>query len=151
MGLFSKLRAAAPSGNQAEATARAVMTPSLLTMAIDGSVDDSELAQLSNVCAFSPIFHAIGGDRTQAMAVEIFADMKSRGAGPVMDEAISSLSPALRETALCFAMRIALADGTLDENEKNALIVMSRDMGIKPENVETMFAVISMMQRSAAA
>ena len=65
----------------------------------------------------------------------------------VIREAIDQMSPGLRETSLAIAMRIALADGRLDDSEKQTLILLSQDMGISQNATEAMFAVVSILQR----
>ncbi len=150
MGLFSNLRKAQATPNH-EVTARAVVTPAIFIMHVDGSVDDAEIAQLVNSCSFSPIFAPIPGQRTKALLNEVLGDFAARSPSVVIGEAISTLSPALRETALLFAMRIALADGRLDDNEQAVLVKLSQDMGISQSTTEAMFAVVTMLQRSADA
>lgn len=146
MGLFSNLRKAQSTPSH-EATARAVITPAVFVMAVDGSVDNSEVAQLGNSCSFSPIFAPIAPERTVEMIKEILQDIAARTPNVVIREAIDQMSPALRETSLAIAMRIALADGRLDDSEKNTLILLSQDMGISQNATEAMFAVVSILQR----
>ena len=146
MGLFSNLRKAATAPDH-EAKARAVLTPAVFVMTADGSIDDSEIAQLANSCAFSPIFAPVPGERVLAMIKEILQDFVDRTLHVVMPEAIAALSPGLRETSLAIAMRIALADGRLDEAEKQSLVLVSKDMGVSEQVTEVMFSVVAILQR----
>lgn len=150
MGLFSNLRKAQATPSH-EATARAVITPAVFIMGVDGSVDQSEIGQLANCCAFSPIFAPIPGERTIQMIKEIVDDFAARTPGVVIPEAINSMSPGLRETSLAIAMRIALADGRLDDAEKQTLVLLSKDMGISENATEVMFHVMTILQRGADA
>lgn len=146
MGLFSNLRKAQTAPNH-EATARAVMTPAVFVMTVDGSIDKSEIVQLGNVCSFSPIFAPVSGERLVQMIEEIINDISARSPNVVIREAIGAMSPGLRETSLAMAMRIALADGRLDEAEKNTLVLLSQDMGISQQATEVMFHVVGILQR----
>lgn len=146
MGLFSNLRKAQATPSH-ETTARAVITPAVFVMAVDGSVDNSEVAQLANSCSFSPIFAPIPGERTIQMINEIFQDIGKRTPNVVIREAIAQMSPSLRETSLAIAMRVALADGRLDESEQKTLVMLSQDMGISQNATEIMFHVVGILQR----
>ena len=150
MGLFSSLRNAKATP-QHEVTARAVITPAVFVMSVDGSVDMSEIRQLANSCAFSPIFAPIPGERIIEMINEIAADFLKRTPDVVIGEAINTLSPGLRETAMAIAMRVALADGRLDDAEKYSLIMLSKDMGISENNAEVMLHVMAILQRGPGA
>lgn len=150
MGLFSKLRTGGAAQNSdAYVTAKAVITPAVLAMVADGSVDESELLQIQNMCAFSPIFHAIGAEQTKRAIEEALNDLKTAGAAAAIDTCAKTLSPKLCETALCFAIRVTLADGVLDEGEKTAIIGTAQRLGVPPETFQKVFDVVVMMQRHA--
>lgn len=149
MGLFSKLRNMTKPNDSG--IAAAVLVPSVSTMIADGEVNDAELLQLSNVCAFSPIFLPLGADAVMDMAKDIIDDISREGHMPVIERAVAKLSPALRETALCYAMRIALADGHLDDGEKAALSATAGTMDVSVESFNKIFEVVVMMQRPETA
>lgn len=151
MALFSKLRSAAPAANSAETAARGVLSISLLAAAADGQIDEAEMLQIMNMCAFSPIFHAVGAKRTHEIAGEVLKDLRSKGANPLFESAKSMLSQPLRETALCFAIRAALADGYLDPGEKNALAAIAERLEVSADDFVQMFAVLAKLQRPATA
>lgn len=140
------------AGSQPDmALAKAILIPSVSTMIADAVIHPRETAQLSNICGFSPIFAEIGPNVVSALSSEIMEDIKRDGHVPVIESAAGVLSPALRETAFCFAVRIALADGILDDREKAALAAISKALAI-PDSVATkIFDVIAMMQRPIGA
>jgi len=144
MGLFSRKKAPAPETG----LAKAVLMPSVLTMVSDGSVDDAEIAQLSNLCGFSPIFSGVDANTLTAMIKEIILDLKSGGLELVTQQVKSQLTMPMRETALLFAMRIALADGRVDDGEKNALIGMGERFEIPEDRFFTLFDVMVALQRA---
>ncbi len=148
MALFGKKR---PVQAPDMSVAKAVLTPAVATMLADGKADQSELYQLENVVSFSPIFFQYKNDQIKSMITEIIDMFNTRGGIGALEDAAKALSPSLRETALCFAMRIAVADGYLDENEKNALAATAATMNISPEVFNKVFEVVAMMQRPAAA
>lgn len=145
MGFFSKLRGASAKGN--DGIARHVLTPAVSTMVADGDVDEAELAQLSNVCAFSPIYFSYDGPGIAKLVKEVIEDIKANGHDAVIAKAAAGLSPALRETSLCFAMRLALADGKIEDGEKASLAQTAGHMEIPVDRFSQMFEVIAIMQR----
>lgn len=143
MGMFSKLRGTKPANHT---LAKDVMTPAVVTMYIDGSVDNSEIDQLINLLNFSPIFAQVKQSELQPMVAQIMEDLKSHNGASLVQSVASRLPMPMRQTALLFAMRIALADGRLDDSEKAVLFGFAEAFGITPEQFSTMFEVIAMLQ-----
>ena len=140
---------AAPVSDQA--IARSVLIPAVSTMIADGDVSEFELAQISNLCVFSPIYLPLGGEKVQMLVKDIIDEISTHGHPETIKRAAEMLSPALRETALCFAMRVALADGHVDDGEKNSLSQTGYFMGIEPAVFDNILSVVAMMQRPATA
>jgi uncharacterized tellurite resistance protein B-like protein len=93
MGLFSNLRGTAPAKAPSDTAARAVLTMPLMVAAADGKIEQSELDQILNMCAFSPIFQAIGVDRLLNLAKEIIADHRSQGAEATFAKVRAGMTP----------------------------------------------------------
>jgi tellurite resistance protein len=154
MALFSKLRgtaASAPPVNSAETAARGILSISFLAAAADGKIEEAEVLQIMSMCAYSPIFHAIGHKRTHEISAEVLKDLRSQGANALFESAKAVLSQPLRETALCFAIRASLADGYLDPSEKNTLAAMGDRLGVSADDFVQMFNVLAKLQRPATA
>ena len=149
MGLFSKLRGAASKRD--ETIARSVLTPSVSTAIGDGELNEAELAQLGNVVAFSPVFFEYDGKGLAELIKSIIEEIQANGHDATIGKAIAALSPALRETALCFAMRIALADGKIEDGEKASLAQTAAHMEIPLERFQQIFDVVAIMQRPPGA
>ncbi len=128
--------------------ARAILVPAVSTMIVDGEIHHRETAQLANICGFSQVFAPIGPDDTSQLSMDIIDEIKKDGHATVIERAAQSLSPALRETALCFAIRIALADGRLDEREKQAIKMTVQIFDISDDIATKIFDVLTMMQRT---
>jgi tellurite resistance protein len=150
MALFSSLRSGIAGRNPKDDTARSVLALPLLVAASDGEIGKSEIDQIINMCAFSPIFHAVGAQRTGELVNAIVADLRSKGAEHVFTAAGGNLPAPLRETALCFAIRTALADGTVVDKEKEMLLTMGQRLGVPEATFYKIFEVMLMLQRPAA-
>ena len=153
MGLFSNLRkgvAAAPAPAPSDAAARAVLTPALMVAASDGNLDRSELDQLINMCAYSPIFQALGAERMLGLAKEVLAEYRATGAEATFAKVRGTMTPALSETAMCFAIRTAMADGNVSKDEFDMLATMAQRIGLPAETFGKIWDVMIMLQRRAA-
>ncbi|SLN62583.1 Tellurite resistance protein TerB [Falsiruegeria litorea R37] len=146
MGLFSKLRKAATARNDDLATA--VLTPSVMTMVADGSTSKSEIVQLANLCGFSPIYAGYSSEVLVALVESVQRDLSKGDYQSIINRAKHQMSMPMRETAIAFAIRIAMADGHVDQSEREALIVLSHNFDIDPDKLVVMFDVISMLQRA---
>ncbi|RED13852.1 tellurite resistance TerB family protein [Pontivivens insulae] len=148
MALFSRLRG---SKGPDTTIAKAVIAPSVLTMAADGRIDNSEIAQLANLCGFSPIFFGIEGKVISDLINQIISDVRAKGSEQVLREAAGVLSPALRETAFCFAARISLADGTIDRAEEATLAATAAVLEVNRDVLNKILDVVVILQRPANA
>lgn len=149
MALFGRKKTADTKTDSA--IAKAILTPSVLAMIADGSIDNSEVHQLANLCGYSPIFASMAPDDTITLLNQILSDFNETGPMPVLMAASKALPMPLRETAFIFAARIALADGVLDEEEKKTLAVTARVLGLSKDSFDKILDVVLMMQRSAMA
>ncbi|MEM6680057.1 MAG: tellurite resistance TerB family protein, partial [Pseudomonadota bacterium] len=119
MNLMERLRAA---GRLSDRTLqRNVLTAAISTMVADGAVDRIERKLLRDMLVPSPLFAGVSEGEIEAIQLEVLDAIEARGHQAVIAEASAALSPALRETALLFAMRIAFIDGVADQGEINSL------------------------------
>ena len=131
--------------------ARSVLTPAISTMIADGDISGFESTQIANLCAFSPIYGDVSRSDLDGMIEEVLEDIVNQGHPETIRRAGAALSPALRETALCFAMRIAMADGSINEDERETLVQTAEQLAIDPAIFDQILDVVTMMQRPAAA
>jgi uncharacterized tellurite resistance protein B-like protein len=147
MSFMSKLRRSGPPAD--ETIPRAVLTPAVSAIMADGDMQAEEVHQLSNLCSFSPIFHAIPPERLAGIVRELIAEIMERGGARKLEEAAALLDPPLRETAFCFVVRVVMADGTVGEKEKRALEKIAEVLALDAGTVAQIYTVIQMLQRPA--
>ncbi|MEM6354568.1 MAG: tellurite resistance TerB family protein [Pseudomonadota bacterium] len=144
MSLFSRLRRQQRPDTELQ---RSVLTPAVLTMVVDGSIDPREAQLMISMVMTSPIFEGSNQEALEALTREIFEEVKRLGTADVIRRTTHALSPGLRETALCFAVRIAMADGVLADEELGALEEMCQMMGVDREVMLSFFQTIAALQR----
>lgn len=147
MGFFSKLRAAASASVSDETTARAILGVTMIAAAADGSLDDNELTQIGNLCLFNPLFHSVGAKRSKEILHEVAGVLRAQKADTLLDKAVAVLTPKQAETAMCFAVRVVLADGRMQEDEIATLVIMSERLGVPQETFKKIVEVMIMLQR----
>lgn len=75
MGLFSNLRKGTDQTRVQDETARAVIVMPLLVAAADGGISAPETTRITNMCTFSPVFHAVGPERSMELAGDVVKDL----------------------------------------------------------------------------
>ncbi|MEM7642982.1 MAG: tellurite resistance TerB family protein [Pseudomonadota bacterium] len=148
MGLFSNLRRGAVQ-NPDVATAKAVLVPSLLVMASDGRIEESEKYELVNAMTFNALFQRVGPEPINRVVGELLAELGRPGGIEALVALMDPLSPTLRETAICMAVRMAAADGHLDEIEHKTLVALAMRLGVSPEQYNKMVEIVVILQRAA--
>lgn len=149
MGLFDKIRGQA--NKIALDAQKAVMTVMVAAVKADGNIEDDEVAQIRSLCVWSPIFTR--NTKEEDTAVIVFADnfTSDEGLEGAVRKAGEVLSPGLRETAFCFATRIAFADGYLGEKEKAFLSSLVDWLKLQEDRARQIVEVVAIMNHDANA
>ncbi len=129
--------------------ARAVLVPTVSAMMADGTAHDDEVAQLKLLCSASPIFRHLTAAVMTDMVFDVMQEIRTDGAPIAIERAVRTLTPNLRETALSFTLRIALADGTLGPGEKETLLQVAEQLRISEDMFGRILEVVRIMQRGA--
>lgn len=146
MGLFSGLR-----GKGADTTldlSTAVMVPVVCAMMADGEIDDSEVAQIRSLCAWSPIYARNSADRDTEIILRAIRLVQSEGAEQMCRKASSVLSDGLKETAFIFATRIVFADGHVGTKEQQLVESLAVWLGVQEQRARMLVEAVSIMQHT---
>lgn len=130
--------------------ARAMLTMPLLAVAADGRIDGALLSHVLGLCGENPILRRLGTPVLAQLGKAIMEDMVERGAQVLFFEAVETLPQSLRETALCFAIRLCCDDGHLDPEEHDALSAMAESMDIDAARFCILADVMMTLQRGDA-
>ncbi|MEM7566625.1 MAG: tellurite resistance TerB family protein [Pseudomonadota bacterium] len=149
MDLMERLRSA---GRLSDTTLQKnVLTAAVSTMIADGDIDRLEHGLLYDLVPFSPLFTGIDRREIAAIEREIVDRIEAVGHKAAIEEAAAALSPALRETALCFAMRVAFVDGNADPGEIRSLETMAGAMEIDTALFDGFARTVIALQRGPSA
>lgn len=142
---------AIPEGPSAEQLAliRGLVAPAVLVMAADGHVDSTERRELIGSLRFNGVLREVGAETVISVAETMMVEMRERFGAQTLSACTEALDHPLRETAICMALRIAMADGALGDDEHTVLVDLAMSFGIEPEIYNTMVDVMSILQRPA--
>lgn len=150
MGLFARVRGAAADDPPQAATARALLAMPLLVAAAEGRTGPADLAGLAALCAASPAVAALGPDGAAGALAAHLDRLRRAGAEALFAGANARLTPPLRETAFCLAVRAALARGRAGEAALATLRRLAERLELSPATVRAVLEVMAMLHRPAA-
>jgi uncharacterized tellurite resistance protein B-like protein len=108
---------------------RAVMTIVTAAILADGEVSDDEVRRLRGMCALSPIFSHNSGDQDTEV-IKFAVSVNGQSGERALGMAAASLSQTLRQTAFAFSCDMLLADGVVNEGEKQFIAGLAKTLGI---------------------
>ncbi len=145
MGWFSSAKA--PSSSDPFTKQEAFLGIALATSAADGTIDESEAKGIFAYLLQMRIFDDYTEKQVTDMFKKLLTVLENEGIGGLVAIAKSSLPTELCETAFVCAVDIALADGTIDENEKALLEDLQQVLEVSDEIGGKVFVVMMIQNR----
>lgn len=127
---------------------RAMLTMPLLAVAADAQIDRDTMSRVLRLCGENPVLLRLGHPVAAQLGKAIMEDMAARGPRVLFLEAVEDLPAPLRETALCFALRVSLDAGRLDPETRAALVMMAEGLGISPARFAVIEDVLQALDRA---
>lgn len=141
MGLFDKIFQAAPE--ETKLTQQEAFAGIALAMAgADGSIAESEWAGIVNYIRRLRIYDNFSGPAFDKLFDKLFKILKKDGPSALVSASAAVLSDDLKLTAFACAVDIALADGVLEEEEKEIINQLAVALDV-PE--KTAISIIEVM------
>ena len=131
----------------ARATARALIALPLMVAAAGGRVEEADLERILGLCAFNPLFRDLGPKVTEEVAGACLTVMHDLGSEELFTEVLDHLTPETAETAMCFAVGAALADGPPSPAAKTLLRTMGQRLGLPEPQFVRIFEVMAAFTR----
>ncbi len=133
MGLFDKIFTDLPAEDQR--TKQAAFAGIALAMAgADGSISQSEWDGIVNYIRRLRLYDNFSGPAFDKMFDKLFRILKNQGASALVASSIEGLPEDLKLTSFACAVDIALADGVLEEEEKDIINQLAESLQI-PEQI----------------
>lgn len=135
MGLFDKVfsrgEAPAPEGLTQQESFLAI---ALATSAADGHISQTEAGSIFSYLRRMRMFESINEQQMSRMFDKLISMLRRNGPAYLVQSAKANLPHELRETAFACAVDIALADGILEDTEKQLLTDIQQTLEV-PENI----------------
>jgi tellurite resistance protein len=145
MSAIGELRDAGPGGNQEER--RNVLTTAISVMLADGDEADVEADLILRLGAVSPILAGMEEADFRTIVREVKNEIMEHGHDGAIARSANAISAPLRETALCFAMLVTLADGEIDDGEVTSLTDLAGTLGISDAEFDHFFKAMLALKR----
>lgn len=134
MGLFDKVSGIRKQSEVTLGPAEAFVAITLIAVASDGYIADTEAQALSTTLSRMKLFNSYPGDVVRKMIDRLLGIMERQGINALLNTAVAALPHDLQETAFAVATDIVLADGEVTEEEETLLNNLCNALEI-PENI----------------
>lgn len=135
MGLFDKVFGKeALSEPKPLSQQEAFLAVALAASAADGHIAQSEIESIISYLQRMRMFEAITGTQMHNMFDKLIGILRRGGPNALINAAKDPLPDELRETAFACAVDITLADGVLEQDEKDLLSQLQVALDV-PENI----------------
>jgi len=131
MGFFSRTKT--PSSSDAFSTPEAFLAIALATSAADGNIVEEEAKGIFSYLLQMRMFDGYSERQVVDLFKKLVKVLENEGVGGLVAIAKSSLPDELRETAFTCAVDIALADGVVEDSEKELLDELQQALEISDE------------------
>lgn len=132
MGLFDKIFKQVPEEDKLSKQ-EAFAGIALAMAGADGSISQSEWDGIVNYIRRLRLYDNFSGPAFDKMFDKLFRILKNEGASALVSASIEGLPEELKLTAFACAVDIALADGVLEDEEKDIINQLAESLEI-PEN-----------------
>lgn len=141
MGLFDSLFGSKQESQEmtkAEAFAGVLMA----TVAADGHISDEEAQGLWTILRRMKMFENMSEDKCGHMLNKLLGMLKRKGLEALLERCVESLPEKLHPTAFCAACDLALADGGIEDEEKEFLEDLQKRLSIPGDLALTIIEVM---------
>ncbi|MDE6227394.1 MAG: tellurite resistance TerB family protein [Muribaculaceae bacterium] len=141
MGLFDKVFSKAPQAEPLNAQ-EAFAGIALAMAGADGSIAQSEWDGIVNYICRLRLYDNYSGPAFDKMFDKIFRILKNQGPSALVSAAVEGLPEDLKLTAFACAVDIALADGVVEEEEKEIINQLAEALNVPEQTAVQIIEVL---------
>jgi len=141
MGLFDNIFGG-HSANKSLTKPEAFASILLCAVASDGHISDEEAQGLVTIISRMKLFENWSGDKFNSMMNRLIGMLKREGLDKFLSKATEALPDELRDTAFANACDLVLADGVVEDEEKDFLDKVQKMLDI---NGDTALDIVQVM------
>lgn len=147
MGLFDKVLGGQGTENRPLNAQEAFASILLVTVAADGHISDEEAQAFNTVINRMRLYRDINGEQFSHMMDRLVGLLKKYGHDDLLHRAYKALTPELRLTAFVVCVDLVFADGSVEEEEKETLEKLQRNLEIPEDQALQIIEVIQIKNR----
>lgn len=141
MGLFDKVFKQVPTEDKL--TKQEAFAGIALAMAgADGSISQSEWDGIVNYMRRLRLYDNFSGQAFEKMFDKLFRILRNQGASALVAESVKGLPEDLKLTAFACAVDIALADGVVEDEEKEIINQLAESLDIPDDTAVSIIEVL---------
>ncbi len=114
----------------------------LASSACDGHIADEEVQSLVTILGRMKLYQHVSSNRFGSMMDRLLGILKRKGPEQLVEQAVAALPSELRETAFINACDIVLADGVVEEDEKEFINSLMTKLGVSADRAKTIVKVM---------
>jgi tellurite resistance protein len=138
MGLFGN----AGSGSKSLSKEDAFCGILLAANASDGHISDEEIQGFFTILMRMSMYQGWTGDQLQDTLDRILGMLKRKGVEATVDACAQALPESLRRAAFANACDLVLADGSIEEEEKEFINYLRKALSLNPEEAQMIAKVM---------
>ncbi|MFO0940157.1 MAG: tellurite resistance TerB family protein [Pirellulales bacterium] len=114
----------------------------LASSACDGHIADEEVQSLVTILGRMKLYQHVNPNRFGSMMDRLLGILKRKGPEQLVEQSVAVLPPELKETAFINACDIVLADGVVEEDEKEFINNLMMKLGVGADRAKTIIKVM---------
>jgi tellurite resistance protein len=119
----------------------------LAAAAADGHIADEEARGLWSAIERMKLFSSYTPDKFSKLMDTLLKVLKKGGPDALVEKCVPALPERLRSTAFCNAVDIVLADGTVEDEEKELIEKLQTALGVSDNDAKTIINVMIVKNR----
>lgn len=114
----------------------------LASSACDGHIADEEVQSLMTILSRMKLYQHVNPKRFSSMMDRLLGVLKRKGPEQLVIQSVAALPSELRETAFINACDIVLADGVVEDDEKEFINSLMSKLDVGAERAKTIIKVM---------
>ena len=110
--------------------------------ACDGHIGDEEGQNLNLILGSRRLYQRLSPQQFSSMIDRLIGELKKRGPERLLEKAYPKVPPELRETVFANAVDIVLADGTVEQEEREFIDDLREKLEIEQKRAKTIVQVM---------
>lgn len=128
---------------------RSLLTPAVFVLQAGDEILTEQKTLLVAICKTSPLFADLSEQQLHGLVAAITRELRENDPDVTIPNAVSILTPPLRETALTLAIVVAHINGAISAAQTELLELLAKQMSVPGDLIQAAKTVSLTLQRDA--